>query len=468
MTIFLKTLDLLISALLSALILVSPWMLGAWEMWYFWPSAVVLFVCLACAGLRWVLGSVLALQRADDPPRPALPVFDRRGFLLLAGAWMPFLVYATVRFAQTPVAMDAERIWLLIVTSAMVIVIICLQFNERQAQRLFWLMAAGMALQSIYGFVGFYVFQDRYVMWVPNIFGYPNRMKGSFFCPNHFAGFLEMGFCMALAGILDRKLRRPWRLAAASLLALTAAGVARSLSRGGWMTLVVILLAAAIWGLGQLTSRQTMLIRAGTLSVIAVAGLLLFSTDNPARRRLYHWHAFNPEHRDAGKNFVADILQRVRHTSRGRQIGGALRAWKTRPVWGIGPGMHQNLWFQFADSGDGDRESGKWPSQTNHTFHSYEVHSDWVQLLQEFGVVGFGLFMIGFGTLSVTFIRGVRGAARRGKIAYIALAAWLAVIAIAFHSLGDFNLQIPANTWTLAALVGLGWVSIPRERTASK
>jgi hypothetical protein len=35
------------------------------------------------------------------------------------------------------------------------------------------------------------------------------------------------------------------------------------------------------------------------------------------------------------------------------------------------------------------------------------------------------------------------------------LAALLAAAAMAGHSIGDFNLQIPATTWVLAALVGL-------------
>jgi len=41
----------------------------------------------------------------------------------------------------------------------------------------------------------------------------------------------------------------------------------------------------------------------------------------------------------------------------------------------------------------------------------------------------------------------------------------LALIAMAFHSLGDFNLQMPATTWMLAALVSLPLVPRPARDT---
>jgi O-antigen ligase len=149
-------------------------------------------------------------------------------------------------------------------------------------------------------------------------------------------------------------------------------------------------------------------------------------------------------------------------------IGGAIRAWHSSPVWGIEPGMHQNLWPHFSASADGDREKGIWPSLTNDEFHSYEVHSDWVQLLEEYGIAGFVLFLVPL-TVAASIYRGGFGRARRVWVEHrlgespgpdfgIMLAGFLALIAMGFHSLGDFNLQMPATTWLLAALVTLGLV----------
>ena len=54
------------------------------------------------------------------------------------------------------------------------------------------------------------------------------------------------------------------------------------------------------------------------------------------------------------------------------------------------------------------------------------------------------------------FRRGSEGVAASRRYFAIVLGAHLALVAMAFHSLGDFNLQIPATTWMLGALTGLG------------
>ncbi len=117
--------------------------------------------------------------------------------------------------------------------------------------------------------------------------------------------------------------------------------------------------------------------------------------------------------------------------------------------------------FEFAATADGDRETGQWPSHTNHLFHSYEVHSDWVQLLQEFGIVGLALFLLPSLAVIVLLLGDIRRNARAGAAHHYPLAALLAIAALSFHSIGDFNLQIPGITWTFAAIVILGLATVP-------
>lgn len=449
---------------LSVFLIVSPWMLGSWEMWYFWPMVMLLFAGMLFGGLRLLIAALSDREQNADIPDHAPPRIVPGRFLLLLGAWTPFLLYATVRFLQAPVYMDAERIWMLIVTPTLLICTLWLNFSGRQARILFVALAIGMVLQAVYGFIAFYVYEDQYVMWVPNLFGYAGRAQGSFFCPNHFSGYLELGFGMGLALLLAPAAPNNRRLSiiricfASLLVVATTAGVIISVSRGGAATLIVIVFVAGITGLGQFSRRQRAFIRSSVLGLVLLGCTLIVFTKNPVKERFLGWHAFNPAHRNTEQSLLSDVWQRAQATSRGRQIGGALRAWQSSPVWGIGPGMHQNLWFRFAATGDGDRESGRWPSQSNHTFHSYEVHSDWVQLLEEFGIVGLMLFLIGFGTLCGICLKQLRRAFQRGTPATRPLAAWLGIVAIAFHSIGDFNLQIPAVTWTLAALIALSLV----------
>jgi len=151
--------------------------------------------------------------------------------------------------------------------------------------------------------------------------------------------------------------------------------------------------------------------------------------------------------------------------------GGAVRAWRTAPVWGIGPGMHQNLWPHFAATGDGDRSAGKWPTLRNDSFHSYAVHSDWLQLCEEYGVVGLLLLLVPMGVVVGLLLAEIRREERARRCADwqelgsghhdLTLSGTFALICMAFHSLGDFNLQMPATTWLLAALLALPMAHIP-------
>ena len=127
--------------------------------------------------------------------------------------------------------------------------------------------------------------------------------------------------------------------------------------------------------------------------------------------------------------------------------------------------MHQNLWPHFAPSPDGDREAGIWPSMPNYDFHSYEVHSDWIQLLEEYGVIGLLLFLVPVSAWLGVLLFGLyreegrwrrrdwRGRSSPGFA--LILGGALAGVAMIFHSFGDFNLQMPATVWLLAAGVAL-------------
>ena len=175
---------------------------------------------------------------------------------------------------------------------------------------------------------------------------------------------------------------------------------------------------------------------------------------------------------------VAIARTRLAQSDRALMIGGALRAWRDgHRLWGIGPGMHQHLWPHYAATPDGDPAARRRPRFSNQTFHSYEVHSDWVQLLEEYGLAGLLLFAGFAAALLRTLAAGWRAAARapaarggegggaEGQPAV--LAALLAGTALAFHSLGDFNLQMPATVWVLSALLAAGVAAASEARAAA-
>ena len=83
-----------------------------------------------------------------------------------------------------------------------------------------------------------------------------------------------------------------------------------------------------------------------------------------------------------------------------------------------------------------------------------QAHSDWLQLLTDTGGIGVGLalwFLVAFG---ICVLR--RWGERRDPfVRMVSVGALAGIVGIVFHSVGDFNLQIPANALLLATLLAL-------------
>lgn len=446
--------------LLAVPVLAGPWFFGAWEMWWFWPFACFIFAATLVLGVRLMLpGQARAAGGGNRRPQQV------RRLLLLSFA--PFFVYALVRVLQAGVYMDAERSFLLLLTPFLVAAHIVFGFTRAQTLWIAALVIADLALLGLYGLVNHAVTGSALVMWAP---GYPtymseHRATGSYFCPDHFSGSMELALCLALGFILDRDSKWSWRAGAAALAGIALAGIILSKSRGGGLTVLVIGAAALVWGFSQWPPLTRWCYRVSALSLAGI-GLILFvqfaGSYTERFGRYFGWQRSQdrpwPEKRDIA-------VRTIMSTTRGRMIGAALRAWRENPVAGIGPGMHQNIWPHVAASPDGDRETGRWPSRLNNEFVSYEVHSDWVQLLEEYGLIGLALLLIPFCSvfhvLRNGLLRSIRERERsslrryaRGRQA-LTLGAMLAVAAMTFHSFGDFNLQMPATTWLLAVMLAV-------------
>ena len=211
--------------------------------------------------------------------------------------------------------------------------------------------------------------------------------------------------------------------------------------------------------LAPLPPRKRWLWRSGGLVALAglVAAVILAGGSYIQRFKEYPW-----------RQFAA--------SDRGLMAAAGIRAWNEARVFGIGPGMHPNVWWHVAASSDGNREKGIWPTVLNANFHSYNVHNDWVQLLEEYGAVGFVLFVVAIGMVAATLLKARRRQLLRWRDGApelepeadrLVLGALLASFAMAIHSLGDFNLQLPATTWFLGGLVGLALAAAVRDQEES-
>ncbi|MFW6152461.1 MAG: O-antigen ligase family protein, partial [Verrucomicrobiota bacterium] len=325
-------------------------------------------------------------------------------------------------------------------------------------------LLGNLCLLGAYGIINHFVTGSQLVLWSDGYEQYwkDNRASGSYYCPDHFAGALEMGLALGLGILLDRAKTGRWKLAASITCLIAVTGIIMSKSRGAGLTLIVVCVSAMIFGFAQWPSRARWRLRSILATAMIVILGVLFFFPSLYMDRFTSYFSVNTK---VEQKILPAIFEKVRHTSRGVMISAALRAWEEQPVFGIGPGMHRNLWPHIAATPDGDRELGIWPSRTNNRTHSYHVHSDWVQLLQEYGSVGFMLLLIPVTGGFLLFGMIIHRESKREKITdstrrangYFAasLGGFLAYIAMLFHSLGDFNLQIPANTWLFAVVLAI-------------
>lgn len=416
----------------------------------------MIFISTLLFAVRLFLKAV----RAEISGRTKLNALSPAGRLARAvlASYFLFLVYAFARAASSDVYVDAERNFLLFLTPLLIGLQVIFSFSARQNRTLSGVITLNLLLLGIYGIINYIFFSNRYTMWVPVEPQYQVngiiRATGSYVCPDHFSGIMELTLCIGLALALTRASSRRARAAGLLLSATASAGIFFSKSRGGGLTAAVIMMAVLAFGLFTWDRKKGNAIRlcifAGMLAVLASLSLI----ENPYSKRFASYFGSGHTKKSTWAGTVHSIKSQLMNNARGNMFSAGYRAWRTAPLFGIGAGMHQNLWPHFAASGDGSREETIWPTRLNNKWYSYQTHNDWLQLLEEYGLFGFILFFVPFLLLTGLYLR-----LTRSPLAYFEeitlTTALLALIAMAFHSLGDFNLQMPATVWMFAVMIFL-------------
>ncbi len=456
---------------LAAVALLSPWAFGSWEMWWFWPVAAMIFAGAFFAGSSTLLRSFVPTHLRSEGAASQRLRSDNRMIFLLAFV-LPFLLYAAWRMGkplapELPIVrMEAERSLMLFATPVLLVFSLFLIGTRPRVKLLFLILIANATVIAVAAIANHLINGSTLILWAPS-FKYRGRASLPFFCPNHLAAYLNIALCGLIAIWLSPRSGRVLRF----LLLLPAVPMLiawfMTLSRGGTASLLLGALPVALTiGLRGHNLRLRLLVPVIAVAIAIGSAWALIKVENPMRERFesnvltgYLIKAEKPEWETAKKIFMTKF-------DRGTYIGSAIRAWRTSPRIGIGPGQHAIRWPQFAASDDGDRETARWPSLTNHTYYLYEVHSDWTQLLEEYGIFGLLLFLFGTVGITASLYRAQSLAVEEAALGQsgpfersLPLAALLALAVFAVHSLGDFSLQIPAVTWSLAILVGCGLLS---------
>lgn len=259
---------------------------------------------------------------------------------------------------------------------------------------------------------------------------YRDRGSGTYICPNHLAGLLEMILPLAISYMLVARNKTLTKVAAGYAALMIIAGLAFTASRAGW-------LAACI----SVTAMFIVLLRYHSFRV--PAGILLCLLLLSGGFAL-HRHAVND-----GKFGLRFAVDRLAHDMRGDLWDSAWRMWQDRPWFGVGPGHFDHRFRQYRPDAVQIRPD--------------RVHNDYLNTLTDLGVVGAALLVA---TMIATVAAVVRmwphvcrakkdfGNPLTNKFAFV-LGASAGLLALAIHSAVDFNLHIPANALVATVLLAL-------------
>lgn len=231
---------------------------------------------------------------------------------------------------------------------------------------------------------------------------------------NHYAGLMELLLPVPLVLSLSRYSDGRGRLLAAAAAALIATTIFLSGSRGGMLAFVVQMAVLGAFLVRQRTGVRTALGLGVFLAIML--GLLAWVGGGEVTQRLATIHSEAQTELEGGTRWEINR--------------DGIRMARQKLVAGWGFGTFPEVYPQF---------------RTFYTnFFVNEAHDDYLQLLVETGLLGFGAMLWFLAVLYHHALRKLENWSSDLNGA-VTLATLLGVTGILVHSFVDFNLQIPAN-----------------------
>lgn len=323
-----------------------------------------------------------------------------------------------------------------------------LRWSNKQRTTLLWAVFLNTLLLSVVGSV-------VHLSESPRVLGIWEPMNSSFFATfdykNHWVALavLALGAGVALIGHemrrRHRKARQRMVMIAAGLILISVTLPMRG-SRSG-MLLLAVMVVAGIAGLifaGRRGNRKAAWPRAAITAFLVVllvsgAGILALSRE-VVEQRVLHTDLEIEEY----------VVSGVNHLGSGRlQVYGyALRMAADRPVFGWGAGSFQWLQPRYLERYPSPNPGSQNPAGTTQAFVS--VHSDWLQVLVEFGLVGFALLFV----VPLAVWRRVR---KRGTWHPVTAGCWFGCGLTALLACFEFPFGSPAVGVTFVVLAAIGY-----------
>ena len=399
--------------LVLAIMVLGPLALGAVGNLEF---AIIQTLTLLALGL-WVLRLWL-----DPRPRLLWPP--------ICWAVLAFSVYAVVRYRYTDVEYVARLEMMRILVYAILFLVILNNLHRQETIQIITftllILATAISFYAIYQFL-----TGRNRVWTL-LTPYPHRGSGTYFNPNHLAGFLEMLLPLGLAYTLTSRLKPVGKVLAAYASLALLAGIGVTVSKGSWISTILALTAF----FGVLVFQRNYRVPALMLLVVLVGGcLILFPKSIFFQMRLKQM--FNQN---------GNVNDELRYSV----WRPAVRMWQDNTWWGVGPGLFNTRFRAYRPEG----------IQLSPEY----AHNDYLNTLADWGAVGTALvasacLLLTLGVAktwsSVRLSSGeLGGKSGSNKFAFV-FGASIGLTAILLHSVVDFNMHIPANAILAIALMAL-------------
>ena len=343
---------------------------------------------------------------------------------------LAFLCLAAVRYLQADLEHVAryECLRILVYASLFLLVLNNLQSEET----IQWIVLFLVGLATLVSFYAIYQTATRseFVWHFVKPAQYAGRGTGTFICPNHLAGFLELVLPLGLACIFAGRYRHTFKIVLGYGCLVILAGIAVTGSRGGWVATALSLLVLFIL---LLRRRQYRIPALAALGLALLAGVMVTSFSEPIRKRLE-------------RISISD----ARHDARPGIWTAAWRMWLDAPILGVGPDHFDHHFHRYRPESIQERPG--------------RVHNDYLNTLVDWGIAGAGIAGAGAGLLLWGLIRTRKylernsrdlGAWRNSNRNAYLLGTFGAASAIAVHSFFDFNLHVPANAMILVTILAM-------------
>ncbi len=343
-----------------------------------------------------------------------------------------FVLYAVARYgllrAEGGVEYLARQELILVLIYGFLFFAILNNLSRQESTQIISVTLLGLGtLISLYALYQFLTKSGR-VLWTPQYPSYLGRGSGTYICPNHLAGLLEMILPLGLAYTITGRFRPTPKvfLGYASLAVFTGIGV--SVSRGGWAATGFALLVF----FGLLFRRRGRRLTGGIFVVLLVVASVVFVKNLAVLQR---------------RLTVVNAERKIDSTRMGLWRP-AYQMWRDHFWWGVGPGQFDQRFRAYR------------PDDIQ--MRPLYAHNEYLNTLADWGLVGMGLIgatlvVLGVGVVQCwKYVQRANDlSAKRSNRSAFVLGASVAIIAALAHALVDFNMHIPANAIVAITLMAL-------------